>query len=189
VAARTILEVERCGIVLDDARLRDRGRRQQLRRDDYEESAREKRRSGPAGNRTTPHQAAVSRRPSCATVPRMAGLHTLLAWLTVGSTLAVLVASLPGALGRSTSRLWIDRAILLEMACAGVASLAGLALAVSQRGPADLLHFVYGVAVLGIIPASRYIVRGKSGRRFARWIAVAALIAMGALLRSFMTGR
>jgi hypothetical protein len=119
----------------------------------------------------------------------MAGLHALLAWLTVASTLAVIVTAIPGTIGRETSRFWIDRAILVQIGAAGLACVGGLAIALLQGGPGDGLHFVYAALVLGLLPAVRYAAHGTTGRRFAGWIAVAALITMGALLRSFMTGR
>jgi hypothetical protein len=119
----------------------------------------------------------------------MAGVHAVLAWLTVASTLAVLIAAVPGAFGRETGRTWIDRAVLVQIVAAALASIVGLVVAVTQRGPGDWLHFVYAVVVLGLVAAVRYAVHGMTGRRFAGWVAVAALIAMGALLRSFMTGR
>jgi hypothetical protein len=119
----------------------------------------------------------------------MTGLHALVAWLTAASTLAVFVAALPGAIGREVGRIWIDRAVLVQVVAAAVACLAGLAVAVIQGAPSDPLHFVYAAVVLALVPATRYAVHRMTGRRFAIWIAVAALIAMGALLRSFMTGR
>jgi hypothetical protein len=119
----------------------------------------------------------------------MTGLHALMAWLTVASTLAVFVAALPGAMVREARRTWIDRAVLVQLVAAALACLAGLAVAVTQGAPSDALHFVYAAVVLALLPATRYAVHGMTGRRFAIWIAVAALIAMGALLRSFMTGR
>jgi hypothetical protein len=119
----------------------------------------------------------------------MVGVHTVLAWLAVASTTAVFVAAIPASIGRDTGRTWIDRAILVEVAAAVLACLAGLAVAIAEGPPRDWLHFVYAGVVLGLIPAVRYAVHGMTGRRFAGWIAVAALIAMGALLRSFMTGR
>jgi hypothetical protein len=119
----------------------------------------------------------------------MAGLHALFGWLTVASTIAVLVAALPGAIGRPSSRRWIDRAILVQVVAASVACLAGIVVAVTGSGPGDVLHFVYAAVVLGTLPGARYAVHGNTGRRFAGWVAVAALVVMGALLRSFMTGR
>jgi hypothetical protein len=119
----------------------------------------------------------------------MAGPHALLAWLTVGATVAVLIAALPAAIGGQSSRRWIDRAILLQVASTVGACLAGAAVALTGRGPGDLLHFVYALSVLVLVPGARYAVHDATERRFAGWIAVAALITMGALLRSFMTGR
>ena len=118
----------------------------------------------------------------------MEGIHELLAWLTVASTVAVLLAAFPGAFGRPAGRLWVDRAVLVQVGCATVTLVAGLVVTIAKGGPADWLHFVYAIVVVGVVPAARYAAHGQTERRFAGWIAVAALIAMGALLRSFMTG-
>jgi hypothetical protein len=119
----------------------------------------------------------------------MAPLHALLGWLTVGATVAVLVAALLAVSGAVDGRRWIDRSILAQIATAVAACVAGLTTAVMDRGPADPLHFLYAGVILGGLPGARYAVRSRSGPRFAGWIAVAALVVMGALLRSFMTGR
>jgi hypothetical protein len=119
----------------------------------------------------------------------MAGLHGAIGWLTVAATIAVLVAALPGSIGRAASRRWIDRAILVQVVSAALGCAVGIVVALTDHGPSETLHFVYGAVVLGGLPAVRYAVHRNTGRRFAGWIAVAALVVMGALLRSFMTGR
>ena len=119
----------------------------------------------------------------------MAGLHAVFAWLTVVATFAVIVAALPGAVGRGSERSWIDRAILAQITAVVIGAGAGLIIAVTERGPSDPLHFLYAAVLLTLLPGVRYAVHNSTARRFAGWIAVAALIAMGALLRSFMTGR
>jgi hypothetical protein len=68
-------------------------------------------------------------------------------------------------------------------------ALAGLVVVLTGAGPSDLLHFVYAVLVVGGLPVARYAVHHRAQPGFGRWVAVAALIVMGALLRSFMTGR
>jgi hypothetical protein len=122
-------------------------------------------------------------------VPPMAAFHAFLGWLTVAATIAVMVAALPGAIGLASGRRWIDRAILSQLAAAAASGVAGVAVAVSGRGPREALHFVYAAIVIAALPGARYAVHAKTARPFAAWIAVAALVVMGALLRSFMTGR
>jgi hypothetical protein len=123
----------------------------------------------------------------------MAGAHLLFAWLTVGATVVIIVATIPGAIDRlamdTASRRWIDRAILVQLAAAGAATIAGIAITVTASGPRDPLHFLYAAVVLTAVPVTRYVAHGRTGKLFARWMAVAALVVMGALLRSFMTGR
>ena len=107
----------------------------------------------------------------------------------MAATLVVVAAGALSSRGNDPSRLLIDRVILVQLLLAAATALAGLVLALTVRGPSDPLHFVYAAIVVGGLPVVRYAVHRRARPSFGRWIAVAALVVMGALLRSFMTGR
>jgi hypothetical protein len=117
----------------------------------------------------------------------MSVLHAVLAWLAVAGGACLLAASLAAGLGRARSRLWLDRAILIQGGSAFAASLAGvMALATGARPP-DPLHVMYG-AILVVGPvAMRYALRDATLRRLGGIMTILALIVAGVLLRSFMT--
>lgn len=118
----------------------------------------------------------------------MSVLHAVLAWSAVAGGACLLAASLAAGLGWARSRLWLDRAILIQGGSAFGASLAGvLALAIGGRPP-DPLHVMYG-AILVVGPvAVRYALRDAPPRGLGGIMTIVALIVAGVLLRSFMTG-
>jgi hypothetical protein len=81
---------------------------------------------------------------------------------------------------------WLDRSILLDLALAAVAALAGIA-AFMRAGPADMLHLLYGAVLLVVIAGGRYLGR-RPGRSQAGWVAVSSLVALGVIVRLAMTG-
>lgn len=120
----------------------------------------------------------------------MTAAHVALAWLTVTSVVAVLVLAVLTAIGRTggTYR-WLDAGLLVQAAVAALTSLAGIVAFIGGRPPADPLHVVYG-GVATVVPLGvRAAAQGRDARTIGRWIAVAAAVAIGATLRSFMTGR
>jgi hypothetical protein len=119
----------------------------------------------------------------------MAVLHQALGWLSLAASFGVFALAVGASARRLSARHWIDRAILVQLACAAATIAVGLVLPIIGTGPRDGLHFVYAVVTLGGLPVARYAVREKTGPRFAGWIALAALVVIGASLRSFMTGR
>jgi hypothetical protein len=101
---------------------------------------------------------------------------------------AVLVAALPPAFERSRSYRWLDRAIIVQLATTIVAAVVGMAtLAVGGR-VADPLHLLYAVIVVALPVGVRAAAQGRPVRTIGRWVAIAALLSLGATLRSFMTG-
>jgi hypothetical protein len=116
-------------------------------------------------------------------------LHALLAWVAVAGTLALLAAAILTATGRVASHLLLDRAILVQSGTMTVAVLSGLAAPVAGRLPADPLHFLYAIVALVVAPSVRAWTRAADDRRQGRWQVVAAAVALGAVLRLFMTGR
>jgi hypothetical protein len=116
-------------------------------------------------------------------------LHALLAWVAVAGTLALLGAAILTATGRVSSHLLLDRAILVQIGTMAVAVLSGLAAPIAGRLPADPLHFLYAIVGLVVAPGIRAWTRSADDRRQGRWQVVAAAVALGAVLRLFMTGR
>ena len=119
----------------------------------------------------------------------MSAAHVLLAWLAVISVVAVLVLALLTATGRAggTYR-WLDSAVLAQAVLTALTSLVGLVAFAGGRPPSDPLHLVYG-AVATLAPLGvRAAAQGRDTRTIGRWVAVAAAVAIGATLRSFMTG-
>jgi hypothetical protein len=78
--------------------------------------------------------------------------------------------------------------VLLQAATAGLAAIAGVATFALTRPPADPLHLVYGAVAAAVPLAARGAAQGREARSIGRWVAVAAAVAVGATVRSFMTG-
>jgi hypothetical protein len=120
----------------------------------------------------------------------MSAAHVALAWLAATAVVAVLVLAVLTATGRTggTYR-WLDAGLLAQTVVTALTSLVGIAAFVAGRPPSDSLHLLYG-AVTTIVPlAARTAAQGRDPRTIGRWVAVAAAVAIGATLRSFMTGR
>jgi hypothetical protein len=118
----------------------------------------------------------------------MTDFHVMLAWTAVAGSASLLAASVATAVGLTRSRLWLDRAILLQVGTALAASVGGSVLVAMGRGPSDPLHVLYG-AVLVIGPlATRYLVRQAPSPRLGGVMTVVAVLGVGVLIRSFATG-
>jgi hypothetical protein len=118
----------------------------------------------------------------------MAVLHAGLAWLAAASVVGLLVVAAATAMGRLASYRALDLAVLTQLVVTGLAALAGAATAASTSPPADPLHLVYGALDVFVPIGVRAAVQGRDARAIGRWVTVAALVAVGATLRSFMTG-
>lgn len=100
----------------------------------------------------------------------------------------LLATSALTATGRLRSYRALDRAILAQAGLTALAALAGVAAAVALEPPSDALHMLYGT-VGTLLPAGvRAAVQGRDPSAIGRWVTVAALVALGATVRSFMTG-
>jgi hypothetical protein len=117
----------------------------------------------------------------------MAELHTALAWVAVAGAVAVVLAALPAAAGRTESYRLLDLAILVQIGTVAAAVMAGLLL-LPRGGPADGLHFLYAVVALAGVPAVRYAARDRNVKSMARLVALAGLVVVVSIARSFMTG-
>jgi hypothetical protein len=122
-------------------------------------------------------------------VPSVDQLHALLAWLAVAGALALLGAAILTATRHDGSYRLLDRGILVQIGTLGIAALSGLVLPVTGTLPHDALHFVYAAVGLLVAPGVRYATRASDATRMGRWQVVAAAVVLGAVLRSFMTGR
>ncbi len=118
----------------------------------------------------------------------MDGLHAALAWVAAASVLAVLGAGALTASGRHATYRTLDRLILVQVGAGALAALAGAASAAGAAPPRDPLHLLYGAVTVILPVAVRAWAQGRPTRSVGRWVAVAALIALGATVRSFMTG-
>jgi hypothetical protein len=118
----------------------------------------------------------------------MDGLHAALAWAAAAAVVAVLGAALLTATGRLATYRILDRLILAQLAVGALAATAGAATATSSAPPRDVLHLLYGALAVIVPVAVRVWAQGRAARSVGRSVAVAALIALGATVRSFMTG-
>ncbi len=118
----------------------------------------------------------------------MDGIHGLLAYAAASGLAAVLVAAVAMAAGLTGSRLWLDRAILLQIAAGILAALAGLFVAATLRPPADPLHLLYGGVLVAAPGVARYAVRRADARSMGRTLAIVAVVTLGVAVRAFRTG-
>ena len=118
----------------------------------------------------------------------MDALHLGLAWLAAGSVVAVLVTAVGTAAGPLPSYRVLDVVLLAQVAATGTAALAGVAVWLTAAPPQDPLHLLYGAVAFAAPMAVRLAVQGRDPRAVGRWVALAALVALGSTIRSFMTG-
>ncbi|MBX6772632.1 MAG: hypothetical protein IRY83_12955 [Chloroflexi bacterium] len=77
--------------------------------------------------------------------------------------------------------------LLIAEGLFAVEALVGIILLASGRRPADLLHFLYGLLGVAVLP----IVMGSVGtgkRRDSLWLGLATLFLFGVAVRALMTG-
>jgi hypothetical protein len=117
----------------------------------------------------------------------MASLHVALAWSVVASIVALAAIAGLVAVGRLRGRRWLDRALLVQLGLSLLAVLTG-ALTVPSGPPREPLHFLYAVVVTVGPATGRWIGHGRADRSVGRWVAGGALVSLGAVVRSFMTG-
>jgi hypothetical protein len=118
----------------------------------------------------------------------VATIHLALA-ATAAAALALTLAIGLLTLARDRSpQPWLDRIILVDLAVGALAALSGLALVLAGDRPKDVLHLIYGVVVLAVVPSTRYMARAGRWRRRAGWISLGALIGLALVGRLAMTG-
>lgn len=114
--------------------------------------------------------------------------HAALAWIALATIVALLVVSLLAVARPRRSYRAIDLAILAQLAATAATGLAGAVTGVIQAPPRDALHLLYGAVALGAPAVARAAAHRRGTRAVARWVAVGALVGLGATVRSFMTG-
>ncbi len=119
----------------------------------------------------------------------LTNLHLGLFVATAAATIALLVVAVLGLVRDHFRRLWIDRLILVSLACVALTTVVGPALILSGEQPTDSLHFLYAAVAWLALPVGR-VVSGSvhSARRRGASIAVATVVMLGVLLRLYMTG-
>ncbi|HEY3522882.1 MAG TPA: hypothetical protein VGK63_04200 [Candidatus Limnocylindrales bacterium] len=118
----------------------------------------------------------------------MSEFHATGALALAVTDLLVLIAAIALGLGARSTRLWLDRAILVALILAAIDALVGIVLIASGHGPSDLLHVVYGAAALLVLPIARWAGRGADPRRRALWVAAGSVVLAAVLLRLAQTG-
>lgn len=116
----------------------------------------------------------------------IADVHHIAAPLVAAAAALLLVVVLVGAARGRPVRLAADRAILLALAFVAFGVLTGAAVLIGGPGPKDLLHFVYALVALAVLPLARF--WDRLGRRRALALAVAAVVLAAMALRLFQTG-
>jgi hypothetical protein len=127
--------------------------------------------------------------------------HQLLGWLIVALSLALalvagwsVVAGMRSS-GRVDHRFAVDRLVIVVFVMIAVAVATGLILLVTDRRPADILHFLYAAVALSLLPIG-YVVGMRTSRpgssRLTRqrdsWATVTAILLLGIGLRLVGTG-
>lgn len=82
----------------------------------------------------------------------------------------------------------IDLALMAQLGVTGLTALLGAVVAILATPPRDPLHLLYGAVVLLVPCIARVAGQGRGTRSVARWVAAGSLVALGATVRSFMTG-
>jgi hypothetical protein len=118
----------------------------------------------------------------------LSSLHLWLAVAAIAADLGLVAVSLLGVATRRWNRLLGDRLVLAVLATTGLAALVGASLAVTSRPPDDVLHLIYGLVALAVLPIARYIGRSGSDRRRAGWLAAGSLVLLAVYARLVQTG-
>lgn len=117
----------------------------------------------------------------------MATLHFMLTAATALGLALMLAVGLLTLVRDRSPQPWLDRIILLDLAVGALAALSGLALVIAGDRPGDTLHYVYGVAMLALVPATRYMARAGRWRPRAAWISVGGVVGLLLVARLVMT--
>ena len=70
----------------------------------------------------------------------------------------------------------------------GLAAVLGVGAAIADHAPHDLLHIVYGVLAVGVMPGAAIVAGGRTGPRQTVVWAIAGIVLVILILRLFQTG-
>ncbi|MFL5768663.1 MAG: hypothetical protein ACJ765_01140 [Chloroflexota bacterium] len=118
----------------------------------------------------------------------MGGLHAAAAVVSAGTVALLLAASLAATVGWSRGRLWLDRAIAVQVVATLAAVASGLLVLADGSRPAEALHFLYAIVLAGLPLGLRAIAGRWPTRRVGTWLVLGSLVAGGVVIRAFMTG-
>jgi heme A synthase len=120
-------------------------------------------------------------------VDRVTALHAWGGWAVVGMLVIVAIVGIAAARTDRANRAleWLGRTAL---AVIGVTILLGAALLLTGARPAELLHLLYGVLLLGTLPLAQTFAAEAPARSRAAVVAGAALIGLILCWRLFATG-
>lgn len=70
----------------------------------------------------------------------------------------------------------------------GLTAVLGIGVVITDHGPRDMLHVVYGALAVGVVPGGAIVAGGRTGpRRTVVW-AIAGIVLVILILRLFQTG-
>lgn len=118
----------------------------------------------------------------------VAQLHVALAYLGIGLAIAVAVDAGWRAWRNRRAGALSERLDALLLIATGVAAAGGLGIYVGGGRPAEGLHFIYAVLVLGAVPIAKSIGGKGSTRRIATARLIGAVVAVVLIARLFQTG-
>lgn len=115
-------------------------------------------------------------------------LHTRLAWAILYYLVALGIWGVAlGARGSGPSPSFRGAIVVVEIAILAQGTLGGLTW-IAHGPPQDLLHILYGFALLLALPFAATIVREGSPRRTALTLGLVAFFAAGLAIRGITTG-
>ena len=119
----------------------------------------------------------------------MAEVHAVAGWVVLAVVACFLIVSIVLARLREGDRLdRLDRAGRALTALLVVQVALGLLTFLSGRRPSEPLHFLYGAAVVGVLPLASSFASEAPPRARSAVMAVACVIVLGLVWRVFATG-
>jgi hypothetical protein len=119
----------------------------------------------------------------------MAGIHGALSIVAAAALVAMVGVAAATWTGTLRNRLWLDRAILVQASAAGVSAMAGITVAIATgRLPADGLHVLYGALLVGGPLVGRFAAGAQTPARLGRSMTLIGVVALGIVVRAFLTG-
>ena len=115
-------------------------------------------------------------------------MHDLLAQVALVLAIVMAGSATALALTRRTAGSFFLAGMLWTGLVIGLAAVLGVGVAIADHFPHDLLHPVYGVLAVGVMPAAAIVAGGRRGPRQALVWAIAGIVLVILILRLFQTG-